>query len=212
MRQCATLSIAAPVPARGPVPASSQRSSRRRDQRGTALVEFVVVFPMLVFLVFGVIDFASVFNTYQSVRQGAGAGNRMAVVNQVPAVTSANCNASNDSDIHMSGGAPAPGSAAADLICYTKSRVGLNMDDTRVALVFNAPLKPGQPLMVCVQYPISSLTGVFGSLLSHRALNAQSETIVEFLSPSTPDASLSGGTVAEDPITSWPASCNASQL
>jgi Flp pilus assembly protein TadG len=183
-----------------------------RDQRGAAIVEFVVVLPLLLLLVFGVIDFASVFNDYQSVRQGAGAGNRMAVVNQAPVVTSAHCNASNVANIHITGGTPAPGSAAADLICYTKSRVGLNMDKTRVALVFNAPLKAGQPLMVCVQYPMSSLTGFFGTALNHKVLNAQSETIVEFLSPSTPDASLSTGTVAEDPITSWPSSCNASQL
>jgi hypothetical protein len=59
---------------------------------------------------------------------------------------------------------------------------------------------------------MSSLTGFFGTALNHRVLNAQSETVVEFLSPATPDASLSTGTVAEDPITSWPSSCNASQL
>ena len=86
------------------------------------------------------------------------------------------------------------------------------MDNTRVALVFNAPFKSGQPLMVCVQYPMSSLTGFFGTALNHKVLNAQSETIVEFLSPATPDASLSTGTVAEDPITGWPSSCSASQL
>lgn len=199
MRRSATSSTGAPVPA------------RRHDQGGAALVEFVVVLPLLLLLVFGVIDFASVFNDYQSVRQGAGAGERMAIVNQVPALTSPHCNATDDSNIHMTG-APAPGSSAADLICYTKSRVGLNMDKTRVALVFNAPFKAGQPLMVCVQYPVSSLTGFFSSLFHNKVLNAQSETIVEFLSPATPDASLSNGTVAEDPITSWPASCNASQL
>jgi hypothetical protein len=66
--------------------------------------------------------------------------------------------------------------------------------------------------MVCVQYPMSSLTGFFGTALNHKVLNAQSETVVEFLSPATPDASLSTGTVAEDPITSWPSSCSASQL
>jgi hypothetical protein len=198
MRRCATSSFAAPA--------------QRRDQRGAALVEFVVVLPLLLLLVFGVIDFASVFNDYQSVRQGAGAGERMAVVNQAPALTSPHCNATDVSNIHMSGPAPAPGSAAADLICYTKSRVGLNMDETRVALVFNAPFKAGQPLMICVQYPVSSLTGFFSSLFNNKVLNAQSETIVEFLQPATPDASLANGTVEEDPITSWPASCNASQL
>src|SRR5689334_25030782 len=101
MRRCATSSTA---------PASA----RRRDQRGAALVEFVVVLPLLLLLVFGVIDFASVFNDYQSVRQGAGAGERMAVVNQAPTLTSPHCDATDVSNIHMSGPAPAPGSAAAD--------------------------------------------------------------------------------------------------
>src|SRR4029077_10982303 len=107
-----------------------------RDQLGAAIVEVVVVLPLLLLLVFGVIDFASVFNNYQSVRQGAGAGNRIAVVNQSPVVTSPNCNGANVSNIHMGAGTPAPGSSAADLICYTKSRVGLDMNLTRVALVF----------------------------------------------------------------------------
>ena len=184
---------------------------RRRDQRGTALVEFALVLPLLLLLIFGMIDFASVYNDYQSVRQGAGAGDRQAVVNQSPVVTSPNCSTTNVSDIHMSA-PPAAGSSAANLICYTKARVGLNMDDTRVKLVFNAPLTAGQPLMVCVQYPVSSVTGYLARLLGNKALNTQSETIVEQLLPATPDASMANGTVAEDPITSWPNSCSASHL
>jgi Flp pilus assembly protein TadG len=183
-----------------------------RGQRGAAMVEFAIVLPLLLLLVFGMIDFASIYNDYQSVRQGAGAGDRQAVVNQSPVVTSPNCNSTNVSDIHMSSGAPAAGSEAAKLICYTKARVGLNMDNTRVALVFNAPLTAGQPLMVCVQYPISSITGYLARMLGNKVLNSRAETIVELLAPATPDASMSHGTVAEDPITSWPTTCSAGQL
>jgi Flp pilus assembly protein TadG len=182
-----------------------------RDQRGAAMVEFALVLPLLLLLVFGMIDFASVFNDYQSVRQGAGAADREAVVNQSPPVTRPNCSSTNVSNIHMSS-PPAAGSSAANLICFTKARVGLNMDNTRVALVFNAPLTAGQPLMVCVQYPVSSLTGYLSRLLGNKVLNTQAETIVEILAPSAPDASMSNGTVAEDPITSWPSSCSASHL
>jgi Flp pilus assembly protein TadG len=188
-----------------------QMPRRTRDQRGAAMVEFAIVLPLLLLLVFGMIDFASLYNDYQSVRQGAGAGDRMAVVNQSPVVTSPNCSNTNVSDIHMSA-PPAAGSSAADLICYTKARVGLNMDDTRVKLVFNAPLTAGNPLMVCVQYPVSSVTGYLARLLGNKALNSRSETIVEQLAPATPDASLASGTVAEDPITTWPDSCSAAHL
>jgi len=78
--------------------------------------------------------------------------------------------------------------------------------------VFNAPLTAGNPLMVCVQYPVSSVTGYLARLLGNKALNSRSETIVEQLAPATPDASLASGTVAEDPITTWPDSCSAAHL
>ncbi len=63
----------------------SSRFFRRRvlrDTRGTAVVEFAIIFPVLAMLVFGVIDFGRAFflrnNLVSAVREGARYGATMA--------------------------------------------------------------------------------------------------------------------------------------
>ncbi len=55
-----------------------------RSERGTAVVEFALVAPMLFLLVFGVIDFARALNYYNNLTQIAGQGARAAAVNRNP--------------------------------------------------------------------------------------------------------------------------------
>jgi hypothetical protein len=187
------------------------RGRAGRSERGSQLVEFAIVLPILLLLALLTVDFANGFNDFQSVRGGVGDADRMAVVNQLPTVNVAGCNSTDVSHIHMAG-APAAGSEAAQLICYAKARIGLSMDNTRIALVFNAPLTAGQPFMVCAQYPLHSVTGAFTSFITGNSITSQSETILDHISPGTPDASMSSGTVREDPITSWPSKCSAANL
>ena len=56
----------------------------RRDQRGTALVEFALIAPLLFLLLFGIIDFGRALDYYNQVTQLAGQGARAAVVNRNP--------------------------------------------------------------------------------------------------------------------------------
>jgi Flp pilus assembly protein TadG len=56
----------------------------RRDQRGTALVEFALIAPLLFLLLFGIIDFGRALNYYNQVTQLAGQGARAAAVNRNP--------------------------------------------------------------------------------------------------------------------------------
>jgi len=56
----------------------------RRDQRGTAVVEFALVAPLLFLLLFGMIEFGRVLNYYNDLTQLSGQGTRAAVVNQNP--------------------------------------------------------------------------------------------------------------------------------
>jgi Flp pilus assembly protein TadG len=60
----------------------------RRSERGTAIVEFAVIAPMLFFLVFGLIDFARALAYYNDLTQLAGQGARAAAVNRNPDGTS----------------------------------------------------------------------------------------------------------------------------
>ena len=52
----------------------------RRDERGQSLVEFVLALPILLVIVFGIIEFASAWRTYQIVTNVAREGARFAVL------------------------------------------------------------------------------------------------------------------------------------
>jgi Flp pilus assembly protein TadG len=70
-------------PERRPRPHGRLRAFRR-DQRGTALVEFALIAPLLFLLLFGIIDFGRALNYYNEVTQLAGQGARAAAVNRNP--------------------------------------------------------------------------------------------------------------------------------
>jgi len=55
-----------------------------RSERGTALVEFALITPLLFFLVFGIIEFGRALNYYNDLTQLSGQGTRAAVVNRNP--------------------------------------------------------------------------------------------------------------------------------
>jgi Flp pilus assembly protein TadG len=56
----------------------------RHGERGTAVVEFALVAPILFLLVFGIVDFARVMNYYNVLTQLAAQGARAAAVNRNP--------------------------------------------------------------------------------------------------------------------------------
>lgn len=55
------------------------RRRRRGDERGQALVEFVLALPILLVIVFGIIEFAAAWRTYQVVTNVAREGARLAI-------------------------------------------------------------------------------------------------------------------------------------
>jgi Flp pilus assembly protein TadG len=54
-----------------------------RDERGQAMTEFAVAFPIVALLLFGVIQFGLVFNTYLTVTDAVRAGARKAAVSRM---------------------------------------------------------------------------------------------------------------------------------
>jgi Flp pilus assembly protein TadG len=75
------------------------RATRRRDQRGAAAVEFALVAPLLLLLVFGVISYGYMLSFRQALSQGAAEGARAAAVSAYPAAAdkeTAALNAIND--------------------------------------------------------------------------------------------------------------------
>lgn len=58
-----------------------ERKNRRRSERGASLIEFALIAPFLLMLLFGVIEFAWLFSQNLDVRHGAREGARLAAVN-----------------------------------------------------------------------------------------------------------------------------------
>jgi Flp pilus assembly protein TadG len=73
----------APLVERLPRPRALARRLRL-DERGTALVEFALVAPVLFLLIFGVLDFSLALNSYNQASQLVGLGARAAAVNRNP--------------------------------------------------------------------------------------------------------------------------------
>ena len=62
----------------------SARCHRSADERGAALVEFVLVLPLVLLLLFGMIDFGKAFNYWNDETHLANEAARYAVVNKNP--------------------------------------------------------------------------------------------------------------------------------
>src|SRR5438445_10347825 len=58
--------------------------ARLKSQRGTALVEFALVLPILLLILFGLLDFGKAFNYWNDETHLAAEGARWAVVNSNP--------------------------------------------------------------------------------------------------------------------------------
>lgn len=56
------------------------RARARRDGRGAAAVEFALIFPVLMLIVFGIINYGDMLSVRQSVSQAAAEGARAAAV------------------------------------------------------------------------------------------------------------------------------------
>lgn len=148
-------------------PCKRRQSLRSRSaERGAALVEFAVVLPLLMAMVLGMLDFGVSLTNFNSVRQGTREGARRAVVGDVGGYTAC----------PVSGAAS--GSTLA-LVCLTKQKIGLDEASTRVSITFDASHAEGEALIICTQYPLQSVTGMYGFLLDGKMLRAQVDMRVE---------------------------------
>jgi Flp pilus assembly protein TadG len=122
------------------------------------MVEFALVFPFLIVLLAGILDFGLFFNDVISVRQGARDGVRNIAVGKFGSTTSCS----------LTGSLTATQQKA---ICLVKSRDDVKDTETRVAIVVGeagcsgvACYAVGKPVTICEQYKFRTLTGVTGAL------------------------------------------------
>ena len=138
------------------------RKSTRDTDRGAAILETALIFPLVALIVFGAIDFGLVFSDSSTINQGTREAACAASVH----------NYGTDASCPFAGAAPAPDTAA--LICRTKARVGLDHSNTRVKVIVGpGGDAAGEPIVVCVQYPRTSRTGILGFLFDGEVIGAQ---------------------------------------
>lgn len=111
----------------------------RRGERGAAAVEFALVLPVLILLVFGLIEFSRVYNIQISLSNAAREGARtMAVENSLPIARSA---------------------AIAAAPSITPAVSGAQITITPTACT------KGGTVAVTINYNVSLMTGFFGATL-----------------------------------------------
>ena len=209
-----------------------RRARGRHAQRGAALVEAAIIIPVLFLIVFAVIDFGNVFYQYISVRQGVREGAREAAITTIPGDgTWGSCSIATPNNV--------PAGAAnrdfVDMMCYTKSRIGLGMDKSvRVSIAWSSLNPPNtatgsdwvpstspsatDSLIVCAQFSVSSLTGALSPILGGKVVTSKTEIRIEQPSLSVGattygDLNAVGAGVTspiqEPALTSWPSSCTS---
>lgn len=112
----------APTSAATPAPPSSD------EEGGQALVEFAMVIPIMLLIVFAVIEFGSAFWTYQQVSAAASEGARRAIVSR--------SSSSRNSVVETTVKAAAPG-----------------LEASKVSVSTTSTWTPGDPVTVRVSYP-----------------------------------------------------------
>ena len=122
-----------------------KRLQNRRRDRGANLVEFAILAPFLILLLFGIIEFAWVFATNLDVKHGAREGARITAVNT-------------------------PDTGNVDLAAEICSRMSMVGSDTATTITWASDGTPavGEGVIVTVSTPLSTLTGImdwaFGSV------------------------------------------------
>lgn len=127
---------------------------RTKDEQGQALVEFALVLPLFVTLLFAIIQFGITFNAYLVLTDAVRAGARTAAVSRT---------------------APNPGSAAESAV----RRAAVNLDSATLAVRVAAPAgwRRGSDVTVTATYPYS--IDLFGVAVKTGRLSSETTERIE---------------------------------
>jgi Flp pilus assembly protein TadG len=127
-----------------------------RSERGTAVVEFALIAPLLFLVVFGIIEFGRILNAYNDMTQLAGQGARAAAVSRNPDGTAVGTSIGTVDDADC-------GSAGANSIQCQLSKFYAKQDSLSGVSVCipSLPSGVGQPVTVRTSYAYHFTTGLF---------------------------------------------------
>ncbi len=144
----------------------SSEKAAARGERGASLVEAAMVLPLLIILFLGIVDFGVAISDYNQLRQGVRESTRRAVVADVGSNSSCSISGSPSGDTQR-------------LVCLTKDKTGLDENNVRVEIKFDPSYEEGDALIVCAQYPLSSISGLFGGLIDGIVVHTQLDMRIE---------------------------------
>jgi Flp pilus assembly protein TadG len=141
---------------------------RRRNERGVAAVELALVLPVLLIVVFGIIDFGITFGNYETVRSGTREAARLGVVNDLQNAPSCKVNGQTvtppSNPQNTTDGTNA-------LICLAKDRIGLDQTETKIKITITGQAI-GDNVDVCASFPVTALNGFTAPFLSGQILTS----------------------------------------
>lgn len=178
---------------------------RRRDERGSQLVEFALVFPLLVLILLAIVDFGTLFGGYVTLRSGVAAAARSASLGEYAYAGAKTC----------TGG---PNSATAQMVCSVLADVGAltatASSSQQVGICFLAPgasdsacggessagTSIANDVVVCASATAKSVTGVTTPFINGRQISAMSRLVLEQPQPSGTATSFDAFTSGSPPV------------
>ncbi len=150
-----------------------RRSARERRDDGATAVEFALVAPVLILLVFGIMTYGLWFSDSLATRQGVREAARQGVVGTFGSTTSCGLSgASGDAN-------------SLKLMCTAQDRIGGITGDPAIKVMAPEGWLRGKPLVVCSQLQVGVGAGII-PLPSDRIIRSQVEMAIENATPAPP--------------------------
>jgi Flp pilus assembly protein TadG len=125
------------------MPDIASRWKRHRRERGQSLVEFALVLPVFLILVFGIIDFSMALRSYVTLTNATREGARYGALGATKGTFPASCSNPN---------------TVVGRVCEAAS--GLDLDDVRVTYPDAGGKLPGNSVVVSARYDYEFITPV----------------------------------------------------
>lgn len=154
------------------------------------MVEMALVLPLLLLIVFGIIEFGTTYANYIGLRDGVRQAARSGSVGTMGSTTSCDLVGAGEASTEIR-----------RLMCLTKSQTGLDTEQVRVKIMSADPSFSGpgtfaknDALIVCAQIPTEAVTGFLGTALTGNTLRTKVAMRIE-------DSDLVATAGDEDPPT-----------
>jgi hypothetical protein len=158
--------------------------SRRRQRghgRGQSLVEFALLLPILLLIIFGVVDFGRAIFQYSTVAEGARQAGRLAVVDQTVADIETEAA---DSSTAITLDDPPDGVRVCFKAAAMSSDAQLSCTNTAPATLCNggaAPVEIGCLAVVETQSTFSAITPIISNVVGGIALKSRAVNPIEYV-------------------------------